>query len=102
MIRAVAQLVERGVLLGWVDDLVRVIARDADRGEYRAGPRIEGDNRALAAAERIRRGLLDLEVDAQKHLPGGGAIAKVARLPDRDRVGRILSDERVRVGGLHA
>ena len=102
MVGVVAQLVESGILLGRVDDLIRVVGRDADRGEYRAGPRVERNDRALAPAERVGRGLLDLEIDAQHDLSRGSAIAEVARFPDRDWVGRILADERVGVRGLYA
>src|SRR5439155_946009 len=51
VVGVVAQLVESGILLGRVDDLIRVVGRDADRGEYRAGPR----GRSFVAA--MRRGL---------------------------------------------
>src|SRR5439155_19670071 len=66
------------------------------------GPRVERSDRALAPAERVGRGLLDLEIDAQHDLSRGSAIAEVARLPNRDWVGRILADERVGVRGLYA
>src|SRR5207237_10033709 len=58
VVGVMAQLVESGILLGRVDDLIRVVGRDADRGKYRAGPRVECHDRAFAPAKRVGRGFL--------------------------------------------
>src|SRR5439155_13866677 len=66
----------------------------------RSGPRSERDDRAPLAAEGVRGRLLDLLVDGGHDLARGGVLAEVAGTADGDRIGGVLSDERVSVGSL--
>ena len=96
------QLLHRGLLLARVRERIRIVRGNADRREDRSGARVERDDRALPVAEGVRRGLLDLLVDREHDPAGRGVLAEIPRFPNTDRVGGILSDERVGVGGLDA
>ena len=97
LVLRLGHLVPRRLLLRRVDDLVRVVRRHAHRREDHARPRVEGDDRAAASAERIGRCLLHLLVDAEHDGAGGQPLAQVARPPCRRRIGRVLADQRIGV-----
>ena len=95
-------LLPRGVLRRRIGDEARVVLRPAGRGEDRAVARIDRDDRAAPATERIHRGLLHLRIDAEHDRAGRRALAEIARAPLRQRVAGVLADERLGVSRFDA